>query len=337
MKFGNIDSTRFGFGHSDDDDNPGGWCFVDMRGVLEYKICKATKGTGGGGQVDASEQNVDKIRIRSKPNHATYTCKSSKDHLTSQCVCDWSKSVRNNGGVAMYIGKCDEDGWQEYSFRKKMSMGDLMSNPGGTDWECGIPHDPGKHDKYHPVKPCDGCITKKYDKEFDLSDVFNPWWLKDTDKDGNPVLIQYRHVGPPYDPFPSNPCTHDDWKYGPADRSSWWCTSQAALLFDHAVNECGAMVSLDPSMENAKIATLTPEVQECLLKTLGCDSKDKVVGEALMSKFTSDLASGSGEEPMFPRVDCETGECEGAEIDKSSLLWSPEGCEDDVDKKFRCK
>ena len=339
MKFGDIDSTVFGFGQSDDDE--GGWCFIQMKGVLEYKICKATKGKGGGGRVDASEQNKDKIRVRSKKLYPliTGTCGSAEDHLVSECVCEKSEVEKNNGGNAMKVGKCDDQGWQTFTYRKKMSMGGFK----GQDWQCGTTK---TGTVFSPVKNCDGCISKKYDKEFDLTDVFQSlgnWSDAYSEEEGNPVLIQFTNTDARY-----NYCS-----WGGGGYNSWWCTSQAKTLFDYAVTDCDAQVSVDPAFNFIKIATLTPKVQDCLLKTLDCSGHPTVVKEALMSRFMSDLATGGDPEdpsiePMFPRINCETGECDDAGggpkpshfgvITPGAPLIPPRaGCDDDVDEKFRCK
>jgi hypothetical protein len=322
MNFGDIDSTVFGFGQSQDDDRPE-ICELDKHGKFEFKVCKATKGTGGGGRVDASEQNVDKIRIRSKQWNLKGTCKSFSDHIISQCVCT-SVDKKKQHGAAVNMGKCDDKGWQEYIFRK--------TEPGGiTDmygwsykiWTC---DKEGKYEGPKIEKQCKGCKAKEYDKEFDLTSVFNNAMTDDYRDlvDGNPVLVNFR--GP-------------DWIDFCQDSYTWWCSSQSRLLFDYAAKKCGGLVSVSPDVSNEKYIGLTPEVQDCLLETLACDHPRDDIKAAIMSMFTDFLSTEWGtkyteegpHEPMFPLVDCRTGAC------REQVAGNATSCGDDKDTNFKCK
>ena len=183
---------------------------------------------------------------------------------------------------------------------------------------------------YTGTQLCEGCATKKYDKEFPLTDVFNNDMtdLENDNKEGNPVLINY------YGPDKNLICQ---------EGYSWWCSDQSKFLFDFTAKKCGGLVSVSPDSSNEKFVGLTPEVQECLLKELGCDGNDQVKA-AIMSMVTAGLAeaglAGGGwgpsedfpgggplesENPMFPNVHCQTGNC----------LTS--GCDDDIDENPKCK
>jgi len=308
MKFGDIDRTVFDFGQSQDDDDPAE-CYWEYRGILEFKVCKATKGTGGGGRVDASKQNVDKIRIRSKKNYPKYTCKSAEDHLTTKCVCVKAKE-KLEFGTAMNIGKCDDKGWQEYTYRARKY----------AYYEC---VDAQKaYDLKTPEYPCKGCVAKEYDKEYDLTSVFNNSFTDGfVDNDtGNPVLINYRN---------------DDCSRGSAYHS-WWCSKQSRLLFDYASKVCGGLISVPPDAVGYDTGEqhigLTPEVQDCLLETLACDHPRGDIKAAIMSMFTAALQSGLDDmgdadyvdsKKLFPGIDCKTG-------DRPDF-------EDEIDENPRCK
>jgi len=306
MRFGTTTTANIGFGT---DQNPGrDWCTHEYRAIFEFKICKANT-TGPGGRISVGGEDL--IRIRSKPNFAKYTCELATDHITTKCICKNDQKPKAQGKT-MLLGDCDDEGWQKYSFH--------MESRGGMFYTCG---EDGKMDGsfYLGTKPCKGCATKKYDKEFPLTSIFNNDMtdLVNDNIEGNPVLINYR--GPD-----KNEICQEGY--------SWWCSDQSKFLFDFAAKKCGGKVFITQGSSFEEFVGLTPEVQECLLKELGCDGRDDVKA-AIMSMVTANLAdpgpvgggwgSGGGlvngvrvdsvggvgvtgpAPPMFPDVDCRTG------------------------------
>ena len=311
MKFGDIDSRRFGFGQSEEDSGEGKFCMQFVQGYFEYKICKTPPKarTALGGPPDHG-----KMRIRSKPIIAAglKTCDSVSNHIITDCLCMDPQDARP--AETNFKGDCipQDGGWQPFTFRMTKRI-DLQS---GGYFDC--TELTAEYSK--SVGKCDGCHSIKYDKEFPIEDFFGDF-TQAYSASGESMLVA---------PFGSK---GKEWCAKSPGAQIYWCSPDALTLFNYATKSkakggCGAEVILNPDFPSKQFASLTEEVKECLLATLDCPSKNEDVAEALLSMFMSELAEGwapppAGAKSEFPVMDCQSEEC-------------VMNCEDDVDMNFKC-